>query len=106
MNARQKVKKLKKELKKKNQDDIRWIKKVNGHNSFTWLKIDGIGIKREEPQLFYENNLIEYREMLKTYVIQIGSMRFECTPENPEDLLYVINSKEFDEAIKQRKQVN
>ena len=96
MNARQKLKKLKKELAEKKDKDFTWLKQLDGTHGYIWLKVDGIGIKREDPRPYFENNLLEFIEYRQTYIIHIGSMRLECTPMNPEDTLLTINSKEFD----------
>ena len=88
MNARQKAKKLKKEL-----EDL----KADKTNGFMWLKIDGIGIVKEEPQLYF-NDKLAYRNQY-AYEIRIGTMRMKCTPMNDEDTLIVIDSKKLDEAI-------
>lgn len=92
MNARQKAKKLKKEIESLKADRT---------NGFTWLKIDGIRQKEEPSCLWYDNTSI-YRRLPITYEVQIGHMRAEFTPESPEDLLITIDSKKLDEAIKSR----
>lgn len=93
MNARQKAKKLKKELEALKAD------KTYG---FKWLKIDGIGIKREEPNLWYDNTLKLCRRIPNTYEIRIGHTQMEFTPNHPDDELIVIDSKKLDEAIRER----
>lgn len=93
MNARQKAKKLKKELEELKAD------KTNG---FKWLKIDGIGIKREDPSLWYSNTLLVRMCIPNTYEIRIGHTTVEITLEDPEDRLIVIDSKKLDEAIRGR----
>jgi hypothetical protein len=93
MNARQKAKKLKKELEELKAD------KTNGCK---WLKIDGLGIKREAPNLWYDNTLKFCRRIPNTYEIRIGHTTVEITLENPEDKLIVIDSKKLDEAIRER----
>lgn len=92
MNARQKAKKLKKELEELKAD------KTNG---FKWLKIDGLRIK-EEPRLYYDNIPIMLNYIPVTYEIRIGHTTVEITLEDPEDRLIVIDSKKFDEAIRER----
>lgn len=92
MNARQKAKKLKKELEKIKAD------KTNG---FKWLKIDGFS-RKEEPRLYYDNiPLIHYIPV--TYEIQIGHTTVEITLEDPEDILVVIDSAKLDAALKSRR---
>lgn len=93
MNARQKAKKLKKELAELKADRT---------NGFKWLKIDGISIKREEPRFWYDNNPVYIREPI-TYVIRIGHTQVEFAPSYPDDELIVIDSKKLDEAIQGRK---
>lgn len=93
LNARQKVKKLKKELEALKTD------KTNG---FKWLKIDGLSVKREEPRLWYDNTPMHIRAYPITYVIQIGHTIAEIMLEDPEDKLIVIDSKKLDEAIQER----
>ena len=97
MNARQKAKKLKKELAELKAD------KTNG---LKWLKIDGIRIKREEPRLWYDNTPMVLNYIPITYEIQIGHTAVEITPEDPKDTLIVIDSKKLDEAIQEREEVN
>ena len=92
MNARQKAKKLKKELAELKADRT---------NGFTWLKIDGIR-QKEEPSCLWYDNIPIYRRLPITYEVQIGHMRAEFTPESPEDMLITIDSKKLDEAIKNR----
>ena len=92
MNARQKAKKLKKELAELKADRT---------NGFKWLKIDGISIKREEPRFWYDNNPLYIREPT-TYVIQIGHTQIEVAPNYPDELI-VIDSEKLDEAIRSRK---
>jgi len=94
VNARQKAKKLKKELEELKAD------KANG---FKWLKIDGLRIKREEPRLWYDNTPVIFNYIPVTYEIRIGHTTVEITLEDPEDRLIVIDSKKFDEAIRERK---
>jgi hypothetical protein len=94
MNARQKAKKLKKELEARKAD------KTIG---FKWLKIDGFRIKGEEPRLWYDNVPMVLKYIPITYEIQIGHTTVEFTPEDPEDTLIVIDSKKLDEAIRERK---
>ena len=95
MNARQKAKKLKKELEELKTD------KTNG---FKWLKIDGFRIK--EPSYLYYDNFSVYRVPPTTYEIQIGHTAVEIMLEDPEDLFVVIDSKkldkEFEEALERR----
>lgn len=90
MNARQKAKKLKKEL-----ADL----KADRTNGFKWLKIDGFRIKEEKPRLWYDNIPMVLNYIPITYEIRIGHMTVEITLEDPEDKLIVIDSKKFDEAI-------
>lgn len=96
MNARQKAKKLKKELEELKAD------RTNGNK---WLKIDGFGIKREEPRLWYDNTPMVLNYIPNTYEIQIGHTAVEFTPEDPKDTLIVIDSKKLDEAIQEREEV-
>lgn len=91
MNARQKAKKLKKELAELKADRT---------NGFTWLKIDGIR-QKETPSCLWYDNIPIFRIPI-TYEVQIGHMRAEFTPESPEDSLITIDSKKLDEAIKNR----
>ena len=95
MNARQKAKRLKKELEEMKAD------KTNG---FKWLKIDGISIK-EEPRLWYDNTRYIFNEP-PTYIIRIGQTQAEFTPINPDDTLIIIDSKKLDEAIMARRKVD
>lgn len=90
MNARQKAKKLKKELEELKAD------KTNG---FTWLRIDGI--RQKEPSYLYYDNFPIYRRLPTTYEIRIGHTTVEITPEDPEDLLITINSKKLDKALEE-----
>ena len=92
MNARQKAKKLKKEFEELKAD------KTNG---FKWLKIDDFRIK-EEPCLCYNKTLIMLNYFPVTYEIRIGHTTVEITLEDPKDRLIVIDSKKFDEAIRER----
>ena len=91
MNARQKSKKLKKELEELKAD------KTNG---FKWLKIDGFRII-EKPRLWYDNTPVVLNYIPVIYEIQIGHTTVEIALENPEDRLIVIDSKKFDEAIRE-----
>lgn len=95
MNARQKAKKLKKELEELKAD------KTNG---FKWLKIDGVRIKREEPRLYYDNIPVILNYIPNIYEIRIGHTTVEFSLENPEDRLIVIDSKKLDEAIREREE--
>lgn len=90
MNARQKAKKLKKELEELKAD------KTNG---FKWLKIDGFRIK--EPSYSYYDNFPIYRVLPTTYEIQIGHTIVEIMLEDPEDLFVVIDSKKLDKALEE-----
>lgn len=96
MNARQKAKKLKKELAELKAD------RTNGNK---WLKIDGLRIKREEPRLWYDNTPMVLNYIPITYEIRIGHTMVEFTPEDPKDTLIVIDSKKLDEAIQEREEV-
>ena len=92
MNARQKAKKLKKELEELKAD------KTNG---FKWLRIDGFRII-EKPRLWYDNTPVILNYIPIIYEIQIGHTTVEISLEDPEDRLIVIDSKKFDEAIRER----
>jgi hypothetical protein len=92
LNARQKAKKLKKELEELKAD------KTNG---FKWLKIDGISM-HEKPRLWYDNTPIILNYLPVVYEIRIGHTTVEISLEDPEDRLIVIDSKKFDEAIRER----
>lgn len=92
MNARQKAKKLKKELEELKAD------KTNG---FKWLKIDEFS-QSEEPRLWYDNTPMILKYIPVTYEIQIGHTTVEVTLEDPEDRLIVIDSKKLDECIRER----
>lgn len=93
MNARQKAKKLKKELEEMKAD------KTNG---FKWLKIDEIRIE-EKPRFWYDNTPMILNYIPNTYKIRIGHTTVEITLEDPEDILIVIDSKKLDEAIRESK---
>ena len=90
MNARQKAKLYKKKLEQVND--------LKG-NGYLWLKIDGIGIKPEEPMSYYGDSRICIPiPYTTTYQIRIGHMVMECTPMYEEDALLTINEKEFDKV--------
>ncbi len=93
MNARQKAKKLKKELEELKAD------KTNG---FKWLKIDGLRIKEENPILWNDNTPTTLIYIPITYEIRIGHTAVEITLEDSEDELIVIDSKKFDGVIEQK----
>ena len=89
MNARQKAKLYKKMLDENNK---------HKGNGYLWLKIDGIGIKPEEPMSYYGDSRIRLPIPYNTYQIHIGNMVMECTPMRDEDTLLTINEKEFDKV--------
>ena len=93
MNARQKAKKLKKEL-----EILKQEKAVYGN---LWLKIDGYQVEQEFPpeQEIYLNN--EYRIYMprNVYTVIVGSMRAKFHPVSPEDRLIIINSDMLDKRI-------
>lgn len=92
MNARQKAKKLKKELEELKAD------KKNGSK---WLKIDGIIKIREEPRLWFDNLPIILNYIPNIYEVRIGHTTVEIKLEDPKDRLIVIDSKEFDKAVRE-----
>jgi hypothetical protein len=87
LNARQKAKKLKKELEELKAD------KTNGCK---WLRIDGLRII--PPAYFYYNDKLAEPEK---YQIIIGKSIFEGELFDP-DILVVIDSEKLDKAIRER----
>lgn len=92
MNARQKAKKLKKELEELKADRT---------GGFKWLKIDNIVEKELDPDYWsWINNHPTLRTIPTTYEIQIGAMRATFTPALTNDTLVVIDSSKLDQAYK------
>lgn len=93
MNARQKAKKLKKELELLKQE-----KAVYGN---LWLKIDGYQVEQEFPlqSELYLNN--EHRIYIprNVYTVIVGSMRAKFHPISPDDKLIFIKSDMLDKRI-------
>lgn len=91
MNARQKAKKLKRELEALKQD-----KSVYGN---LWLRVDGYQVEQEflEQDLYlnYENRNRVYMPR-NVYTVVIGSMRAKFHPINPDDRLIFIKSDTLD----------
>lgn len=91
MNARQKAKKLKKELEELKADRT---------GGFKWLKIDDIVEKELDPYFWNSiNNHLMFREIPQSYEIQIGAMRATFTPALTNDTLVVIDSSKLDQAL-------
>ena len=102
MNARQKAKKLKKELEELKADRT---------GGFKWLKIDNIVEKELDPYYWNSiNNHLMFRAIPTTYEIQIGAMRATFTPAITNDTLVVIDSSKLDQAyidaLERRKEQN
>lgn len=91
MNARQKAKKLKKELEELKADRT---------GGFKWLKIDNIVEKELDPYYWsWINNHPTLRAIPQSYEIQIGAMRATFTPAITNDTLVVIDSSKLDQAL-------
>lgn len=98
MNARQKIKQLKKELLALKED-----KSIHGN---LWLKIDGFSVEQDFPFPEYELSLAN-ENMTKIYfphniyTIIVGSMRAKFCPIDPDDKLIIINSEKLDKALEE-----
>ena len=93
MNARQKAKKLKKEL-----EILKLEKPVYGD---LWLRIDGYQVEQELPeQDLYLDKAYFPRNV---YTIIVGSMRAKLHPMSEEDRLIIIKSDILDKQVQGRK---
>jgi hypothetical protein len=89
MNARQKAKKLKKELEKLKADRT---------GAFKWLKIDGAGVRMEPNEFNYysDDRIIVQRQI---YQFRIGKTVFESELASGDELV-IIDSEKLDNAYK------
>lgn len=95
MNARQKAKKLKKELELLKQE-----KAVYGN---LWLKIDGYQVEQEFPELYLNNEHRLYMPR-NVYTVIIGTMRAKFHPISPDDKMIFIKSDMLDKRLQGLKQ--
>lgn len=96
MNARQKAKKLKKEL-----EFLKQEKAVYGN---LWLKVDGYQIEQEDPEYdLYPTNEDWSKIYMprNVYTVIVGSMRAKFHPISPDDRLIIINSDMLDKQIQE-----
>ena len=97
MNARQKAKKLKKEL-----ENLKQEKAINGN---LWLKVDGYQIELEDcPEYnLYPTNK-DWGEIYisrNVYTVIVGSMRAKFHPLTPDDKLIFIKSDMLDKRLQE-----
>lgn len=98
MNARQKAKRLKKEIEALKED-----KSTHGN---LWLKIDGFSVEQELPfsecELSLANeNMTKLYFPRNVYTVIVGSMRAKFCPISPDDRLIIVDSKKLDEVIEE-----